>query len=269
MRQHVVTLALGTVVAIELALCTLAIATRLRHPAPPAAVLSDFGASGPFGADLGEIWPRVLGRAANEDSADAWHDLAALYLSVGYYPEAELAARRAVALAPQRYEPAFVLAVCLDLLGRPEEAVPAFEHAASLAGPQRDMHAWYLAGRNELKQEHADEALAAFDRARDYPPVAVQRARLLLRLKRRPAADDAIAAVEAVLPDSFEALSLRAALAELDGDVELAGTTRDAADGAPVRAGYNPVRDAVRAFRVAYEQSRGVAPTLGPGWGAR
>ena len=146
--------------------------------------------------------------------------------------------------SPSRSMPAFTspcVAICSA--GRVTRS-PSCSGAATRVDPRRDMHVHFLIGRNYLRLEQPAAAVLAFEKARDYPPVAYHLARTLLRLERRPAADRAIEAGRQAAPAdpsrrTISPRSSRGSTATRSGAREL----RALADAAPQAARYNPVRE--------------------------
>jgi tetratricopeptide (TPR) repeat protein len=156
-------------------------------------------------------------KAALCRTPEQWGDLGDVYLVTGFFTEAESCLREAVTLAPANADFAFKHALALERLGRLEEANAEYEAAVRLNHP-RSADCWYYVGKNYLRREQADPAMAAFDRADSLPGARYERALLQARAGRVAEADAEARRLAEEFPAAFEPVSLRYRLAVARND---------------------------------------------------
>jgi tetratricopeptide (TPR) repeat protein len=249
MTMRRVTVVLAAVVAIELGVVASAAAERLGRPSLPPPDTGHFNERDEMRDALPAQFELAAARVRDEGTAAAWLSLCGFYLTIGYYPEAEACARRAAAVDRTSFDAVFALGICLDLMGRVQEAIFQFERANDLTDARRDHRAWFMLARGWLKLERVDDAIAAFARAPGFPPIQFQLARLLVRAGRLDEAAPLCAELGRVHPGCLELLTVAADLAEQRGDLERAAQLRAEAANAGTAVGYNPAAQAVRQLR--------------------
>ncbi len=169
----------AVLVLLELAAGLAAIAYFVTRPKIPAI---DFDA---VDAEVAQV---IFGyqQMMTLSSSAYWQDLARLYLSYGYLPQAEICARQAAELDGNSKDSVYLWAVALDRLGRLDEAAEKLKQAMQKGITQAS--AWTRLGRIEMRREAAAEAevalRAAVDKDPHAMPAAISLARLLLRTNR-------------------------------------------------------------------------------------
>jgi tetratricopeptide (TPR) repeat protein len=162
---------LAAVLAAELATGAVLFRQRWNRPTPPVAELSY---TDPLLAD--QI--RDLIRKCR--TPDDWARLGEIYLAYGYFPEAEACYRVAAQGAPASPDHAYNWGFALERIGQLEEANREYERAIALGHP-RPEDCWYYIGKNGLRQEKAEEAREAFQKAGNQPSARYEYARLMVR----------------------------------------------------------------------------------------
>ncbi|MBK8980151.1 MAG: tetratricopeptide repeat protein [Planctomycetes bacterium] len=252
-RTNVLALVLG----IELAAAAVALVRHFggREPLALGELALHFNQSDALRDVLPAEHARCLELVESNGRADDWFRLVSFYLTIGYYPEAEYYARRACERWPGRFDLSYTHAICLDVLGRVDEAITAFEAANAMIDGSRGMPAandhrcWFFIGRNELRRDDPEAALRAFQRARRFPPVVWLAARTLAKLGRWDDVATLLPVLTQVRPDAYEVALLQARLAEARGDATSAERDYARSDSLMPRFGYDPVKQALQHYR--------------------
>ncbi len=244
---------LVVVLSIECAIAGWLVADRLLTVRPPGGRPEFFFNSSDSLRDvLPAEWDRVVASVATEDTPEAWLELISFYLTIGYYPEAEVCGRYASGRWPNSFPLAYSQGICLHLLGRMRDAIAQFERANQLIDSDRDHRCWFLIGQNWLRLEDPERALEAFFRGKRFPPVALWGARTLLRRGRVDEVLQLIEYLRRVKPDAYEVDHLSAEVAEMLGDQATAVRLHGAADRAEPFFSYQPIKMATLEFRTVY-----------------
>ena len=210
-------IALALIVVVELIAAAVVIERRMTRPLPPMPNLERLD---PLTAeDL-----KNLREAARGNSSESWRELAEAYMAFGYLPEAEACYRVAAEWDPASFRVQYGWAYCLERLGRTAEAIDQFAKAVKLADDELSATCHYHAGRCYLREESLAEAEAEFRKIPDFPPAALQLARILIRSGRAEEAIPLLERLDAGFPGAIRPLQLRAA-----AEREL-GRTAEAAD---------------------------------------
>lgn len=144
------------------------------------------------------------------DSEDKFRTLGEVYLAFGYFSKADACLRRAGEYAPNSPEIAFAHGFCLERLGKIDEAIALLRRAADRGPSRLAEQAWYHVGRNHLRLEQPDEAIAAFVRAGDsHFPSVYQLAKLLVRSGRLDEAEPLLERLATNLPNELHVMQLR------------------------------------------------------------
>jgi tetratricopeptide (TPR) repeat protein len=159
-------------------------------------------------------------------TAEQWGDLGEIYLATGFFPEAETCYRHASARAPATADLAFKHAFALERLGRAEEANAAYERAIGL-NHRRRADCWYYVGRNHLRLEREDEAVAAFRQAGAIPGARLELALHDARAGRAAEAEAEARRLSDEFPAAYPPTSLRYRLALAGGDRAAADALAD------------------------------------------
>ncbi|MBS0262877.1 MAG: tetratricopeptide repeat protein [Planctomycetes bacterium] len=157
-----------------------------------------------------------------------WRTLAETYASLGYFSKADGCYRR---LAATEHTPAdtFHHGYCLVRLGRLAEARTAFQTVIDQADRRFLARAWYFLGTVHLREEQAEAAQQAFEKAGDdYLPALFQRAKYLARGADPTAAVPLIDQLAEALPQDVHVWQLRSLVAAAGNDPAV---KRAAADG--------------------------------------
>jgi tetratricopeptide (TPR) repeat protein len=136
-----------------------------------------------------------LTRIAEEcKTAKQWHELANVYMSAGYFAEADACYRQATKMDPEFGDAIYDHAFCLSRFGKTEPANEKFEQVISLKHP-KSANAYFFMGRNHLRDENPDQAAAAFRKASKLPMAKFELARLLFRKSEFDEAEELLADV--------------------------------------------------------------------------
>src|SRR5262245_6936377 len=213
---------LVVVVAGELVVGAVLFARQRSRPAPPVADLSIVD---PLAAaqirDLAQEWR----------SPEAWARLGEAYLAYGYFREAEACYRVAVEREPARADFAYGWAFALERIGQIPEANREYERAIRLRHPRAD-DCWYFIGRNWLREEKADEAREAFQKAGRQPSARYEIARLLVHASKVSEAIPLLDQLSAEYPKAIQPYLLRHRI-EVLRDSPTAAVYADLAGRAP------------------------------------
>jgi tetratricopeptide (TPR) repeat protein len=194
------------------------------------------------------------------DSAAKWRTLGEAYQAFGYFAKADSCLARAVAADPGATEAALAHGFVLERLGRIEDAIDVFERTArSARGPLAQM-AWHHLGRNHLRLEQADQALAAFEQAGDdHDPSVYQRAKWLIRAGRAGEARELLDSLSENFGNDLHVLYLVGMAAEQLGQVEEALAVRDRLDLADSRLEIDDLDELFKPYRARFGLARGIA----------
>lgn len=187
------------VIAGELAVGAVLFARQRRCPVAPVAELSS---TDPLAA------AQIRALAQRCRTPDDWAHLGDAYLAYGLFSAGEACCRLAAEGAPTRADRAYEWAFALERLGRLTEASRQYERAIELGHP-RPGDCWYYIGRNWLRQEKAEEAREAFQKAEDQPSARYELARLLVRSGRSQEALPLLERLSAEYPKAVQPYLLR------------------------------------------------------------
>lgn len=211
---------LAGLLAIELAFCGWFVARRgLRTPPVLPAELTDDPL---LAADLRAVAAEADRAGHSRADGAAWRTLGESLLGRGFYAEAELALRRAVALDPRDIDAAFALAFCVDRTGRVAESTDLYRRCLDLPEKQagqdaRRPFARYAIARNHLRLEDVAAAEAAFRENDELVAANFQLAKLLFHEGRLDEAARILDRLRSQLPLALEVHQLRARMLEAGG----------------------------------------------------
>ncbi|MFO1096266.1 MAG: hypothetical protein U0992_23625 [Planctomycetaceae bacterium] len=114
-----------------------------QHPPGAAGIPPDLGV--PDSAVAAEITSRQ-GRVQEDGTAEAWTDLATVFITYGFFAEADTCCR-AESLSPEENLNNFWWAIALYRLGHISESNEKFRVAAKTAQPSQAPIIWYCIGR--------------------------------------------------------------------------------------------------------------------------
>jgi len=162
-----------------------------------------------------------LARAARDGGSKEWLSVAQALVGHGHYDHALACYRQASELDPKNLDAVFGLGFCLERTGHLEESNQVYSklhYLVSDQGPQQrlGLFSLYDTGKNQLRMELPEEALATFGQISNFLPADYQRAKLLLRAGK---VESALAVIEPPLrefPQSkeFRFLEHRALVAQ-------------------------------------------------------
>ncbi len=157
------------------------------------------------------------------DTALKWRELGEAYMAFGYFPEAELCLSRAAKKDPTDARALVDWGMCLERMGRMQEAIERFQQAAPLAEEALARTCWYHVGRNRLRLERPQEAEQAFEYAGELIPALYQRGKLMVRSGRPKEALAVARLILQIMPRDLWAMFLayRAEL-EMQHEIEAA-----------------------------------------------
>lgn len=186
-------------------------------------------------ASAGEITSRQE-RVQTDGTAEAWTDLASIFITYGYFPEAAACCQRAEILRPAANLNNFWWGITLYRLGRITESNEKFRVALETAESSQIGIIWYCIGLNFLREERAADAEQAFRQAGAMPSAEYELAKLFVRSGR---ADQALPVLEKLTqnnPQSVRYWQLRANAAAEVGQLEQSEDFRERAERAPEEA---------------------------------
>lgn len=186
-------------------------------------------------ASAAEITSRQQ-RVETEGTAEAWTDLASIFITYGDFPEADACCRQAEALSPGANLNNFWWAIALYRLGRVSESNEKFQVALETAKPAQAAIIRYCMGLNLLREERAAEAEDAFRQAGAMPSAQYELAKLFVRSDR---AEQALPLLEKLTqnnPLSVRYWELRGNAAAAVGQFQQADDFHDRAERAPEEA---------------------------------
>ncbi|MFN0050966.1 MAG: tetratricopeptide repeat protein [Planctomycetales bacterium] len=194
------------------------------------------------------------------DSGDKWRTLGETYLVFGYFAKADACLAKGAAAQPESAEIALTRGMCLERLGKLDEAANWFRNAADLGTREVAPLAWYHLGRNFLRQERPDEAAAAFEAAGDlYPGSVYQRAKLLVRSGHAAEAEPLLEQLSEQYDNDLRILQLRARAADQTGREDLAVELRAALNLASARLQVDDTDDFQKPIRERFGLPREIA----------
>ncbi len=202
-------LALTGLVLLELGGAATLLYRRWDQPAVPA-----LATSGINDVDLVEL--RAAHARAVQGGPTQIRALALAYFAQGMMADAE-SCYRAAAFGSKDPQLLFEWAFCLGQSGQPAAAVEQFQAALACGHPDAS-RCWYFIGQNELRQEHAEEAKAAFRQAEPLPAATYELAKVLLKEGNWQRAQELLAPLAQVFPEAYQPHYLLARAAQLGGD---------------------------------------------------
>jgi len=209
-------------VSIEMLVGGWAVSRHLYRPRPPIPDLTEYN---PYTSQ--QITD--LAEQVDPDTATDWADLADVYLAHGLFPESESCFRRAVELKPRDAELLYRWGFCLSSMGQLEEARQRLRDALT-AGYDPPADCWYLIGRTELRSEHVEEALAAFEQASKLAAARFELAKVDVRAGRAEAGISILTQLATELPNAFRPHLLRAQAEAMLGNDSVAANYLDLAE---------------------------------------
>jgi tetratricopeptide (TPR) repeat protein len=217
-----VTRLLAFIVVVELAVGAMLALGRWQQSVPPVPDLTlvDSLAAG-----------QLVEQARACRTPAGWRALGEAYMSVGYFPEAEVCHRVAAEHEPENATFVYEWAFALERLGRTSEAAEQFGRAVDLGHP-RPADCRFNVGRCRLREEDVGAARAAFESARATPMARYELARLAYREGDMDGARRELDSLLAEYPDAIQPAVLRHRIAHRQGDGRLAFQTADQADRA-------------------------------------
>jgi tetratricopeptide (TPR) repeat protein len=118
--------------------------------------------------------------AADCSTAEQWRALANIYMSAGFFAEADSCYAQSVKLQPDFADAIYEHGFCLSRFGKTARGNQKFAEVIALKH-ERSASAAYLTGRNHLRDEQPDLAEAFFRQAARLPMAKFELARLLFR----------------------------------------------------------------------------------------
>lgn len=178
--------------------------------------------------DLSDADPALAAHVREKAAAcrtpDDWAALGLVYISFGYFPEAEACYRVAAEREAERPDRQHDWAFALERMGRPREANAAYERAAAL-GHGDPGGCWYFVGRNHLRLEDGAAARAAFEKS-GQPQARYELAVLLARDGRGAEALPVLDQLSSQFPDAVQPPLLRHRVERLSGQSGAASADR-------------------------------------------
>jgi tetratricopeptide (TPR) repeat protein len=169
-------------------------------PVPSAASIDSITAS-----DLSEL-------AGACNTAEEWHSLANIYMSAGFFAEADVCFREAIELRPEWGDAIFNYGFCLSRFGQTSEANLQFQKVVDLSH-SKSSEAAYFMGRDYLREERPELAETAFLSATPLPMAHFELARLYFRQGKFDSAREQLARVLSLQPDASRAKLLMSEIA--------------------------------------------------------
>jgi tetratricopeptide (TPR) repeat protein len=236
--------------AIDLIICGAFCLNQMLRPQPPLPKMLDDDPL--FAADL-----QKLARDARNGGNQQWLKVAQALVGHGHYDHALACYRHAMELDPENHDASFGLGFCLERTGHLQKSSQQYEQLAELTNESGHLQTLgqfsiYDTGKNNLRAEHAEEALKTFEQLPNFLPADYQRAKLLIRSGRIDAGLSLIAAPLREFPQSkeFRFLEYRAKIAK-----QLVDEARISADllersQTTIRTNFAP--DFIHSYRTLY-----------------
>jgi len=244
-------------------------AKRLTYVATPSLQIDPamLNTQDSFRDQVGPLQNQLARAVRIDQTAESWLDLGMLYLTTGYYPQAEACFKHAQTLDADSYDIAYALGASLDLLGQTSEAIAQYSRASVLAeGRLREANqagdtkrvdevkreresSLYLTGKCYLRQEDLERAEEAFRKIYTFQPASYELMKILLRTDR---IDEAASEIRILIhnnKDALETYLVASKLAAAQGDSANAAKFRVLANTAIRKVGYAPLQDLTLDFR--------------------
>ncbi len=233
------------------------VAWRLMRMAPPSRLVDSelLNVHDSFRNRVESLQQQLVRAVQADPTPRAWLDLGSLYLTTGYYPEAELCLRYAQTLAPKSYEIAYALGSSLYLLGHTSEAIEQYRHASRFTTGRPREACLYLIGKCHLRQEEPEKAAAAFREIYTFLPASYELVKILIRTGKIDMARSEMRILNYNRPNSLETHALTSRIAAAQGDLAAAAKHRRLADTVPRKTAFSPLQDICIDFRRRFPEN--------------
>ncbi len=160
-------------------------------------------------ADLKEI-------AEACSTAEQWRELANIYMSAGFFVEADSCFKQAVKMQPDFADAIYEHGFCLSRFGKTARGNEKFSKVIELKH-EKAANAAFFTGRNHLRDERPDLAEAAFRQAARLPMAKFELARLLFRKNKLDEAETLLVEILTDQPNASRAKLLISEIASAKG----------------------------------------------------
>jgi len=150
-------------------------------------------------------------------SSQQWHELANVYMSAGYFAEADACYEQAIKMDPESGDAIYDHAFCLSRFGKTQKANEKFNQVIALKH-SKTAEACFFLGRNHLRDEDPDAAEAAFRRAVKLPMAKFELARILFRKEKFDEAEQQLVEILEKHPTASRAKLLLSNIAAAKGN---------------------------------------------------